>query len=104
MSYQYNLNGLGLLLTIPLNHAESGRHSWVDYAVSSNIKEEQKYGIAYGMFMDFERGYVKRLRVVVSMDLHYATFSGNAIIARSQRRNRLSLREVSLTPPSYICW
>lgn len=57
MSYQYNLSGLGLPLTIPLNRAESGKHYWVDYAVSSNIKEEQKYGIAYGMYMDFERGY-----------------------------------------------
>ena len=59
MSYQYNLSGLGLPMTIPLNRAESAPHYWVDYAVSSNIKEEQKYGIAYGMYMDFERGYEK---------------------------------------------
>lgn len=56
-SYQYNLSGLGLPITIPLARAKSDERYWVDYAVSSNIKEEQKYGIAYGMYMDFERGY-----------------------------------------------
>ena len=59
-AHQYNLRGLGLPMPIQLNRAaESNQHYWVDYAVSSNIKEEQKYGIAYGIFMDYERGYEK---------------------------------------------
>ena len=48
---------LNYLSYIPLATAKSEERYWVNYAVSSNIKEEQKYGIAYGMFMDFERGY-----------------------------------------------
>ena len=57
ISDQYKLSGLGLPITIPLARAKSDERYWVDYAVSSNIDEKQKYGIAYGMYMDFERGY-----------------------------------------------
>ena len=53
----YDLRGFRIPTTIPLATAKSEERYWVNYAVSSNIKEEQKYGIAYGMFMDFERGY-----------------------------------------------
>jgi len=60
IAHSYNLSNLGLPILIPLNRAKSDDRYWVDYAVSSNIDKEDKeevYGIAYGMFMDFERGY-----------------------------------------------
>jgi RHS repeat-associated protein len=45
----------GMLL--PLERATSGDSYWVDYAVSARITDNQINGAAYGMYIDFERGY-----------------------------------------------
>jgi len=37
--------------------AKSDERYWVDYVVSDRITDDQIYGVAYGMLIDFERGY-----------------------------------------------
>ena len=47
----------GFRLMLPLPRATSGDSYWVDYAVSARITDDQINGVAYGMLIDFERGY-----------------------------------------------
>lgn len=44
---------------LPLARARSAPSYWVDYAVSESIRDDQIYGVAYGMLIDFELGYEK---------------------------------------------
>ena len=42
---------------LPLPRARSYPSYWVEYAVSEKIRDNQIYSVAYGMYIDFERGY-----------------------------------------------
>ncbi len=42
---------------VPLPRIKPVPSYWVDYAVSARITEDQIYGVAYAMYMDFDRGY-----------------------------------------------